>query len=479
MHDPSAAVGVVPLPAARLEPDAISAAQDTVIGMANAAPAVSVGLTLAALAAATAYASGPVILVTAVPMLVIANAYRRLNLWNANCGASFEWVGRAISPYLGFMTGWFMVTGSLIGSLAGVVVLAPSVLAVFGAATASAGPNIAIAVTVIAVMLGVAVAGIRITARTQVAMAAVEYVILAGFAVAGLAFVLHHHPGTFPLRPGWFTLGGIGGRGDATAGFLLAVFMYTGWDATVYVNEEVRHRRENPGRAAMLAVAFLAVIFAAATVGLQGVISPARLQAHSTSALVYTATALGGPGWAKLMALALALSVIASTGTGIVIIARLIYAMASRRVLPGFLASISPRFATPAPASVATGLLLAALAWLYLGTSTVQGAFNDLIAVTGLLYAAFYVLTALAALVYYRRRVLASPTDALTLAILPVAAAAFLAWLLARSLQAAPAPQLWSLGAIVAAGIAALLAARFALSSPVFHIPRESDTPRH
>ena len=264
-----------------------------------------------------------------------------------------------------------------------------------------------------------------------------------------------------------------------TAGLLLAVFMYTGWDASLYVNEEVRHRRTNPGRAAMLAVAFLAVIFAAATVGLQGVVSPARLQAHSTSALVYTATALGGAGWAKVMALALALSVIASTGTGIVIIARLIYSMASHRVLPPALANISRRFSTPVPASVVTGLLLMVLAWLYLGTSTVQGAFTDLIAVTGLLYAAFYVLTALAAIVYYRRRVLASPLDTLTLGVLPVGAAGFLVWLLAKSVQAAPAPQLWSLAAIVVAGVAAMLAARFGLRSSFFGIPRESDTPRH
>src|SRR6516162_6752241 len=94
---PAATVGMAPV--AKLEPDAISAAQDTVIGVANAAPAVSVGLTLAALAAVTAYGGGPVIIVTVLPMLVIANAYRRLNLWSANCGASFEWVGRAINPY--------------------------------------------------------------------------------------------------------------------------------------------------------------------------------------------------------------------------------------------------------------------------------------------------------------------------------------------------------------------------------------------
>ena len=90
-----AAVGTVPAAPARLEPDAIGVAQDTVIGMASSAPAASVGLTLAAVAAASAYGSGPVILLTAIPMLVIANAYHRLNMWNANAGASFEWVGRA------------------------------------------------------------------------------------------------------------------------------------------------------------------------------------------------------------------------------------------------------------------------------------------------------------------------------------------------------------------------------------------------
>ncbi|MGO9079022.1 MAG: hypothetical protein ACLQDY_08250, partial [Streptosporangiaceae bacterium] len=67
-----------PVPAGRLEPDAIGVAQDTVIGMANAGPTLSVGLAIAALAAAAAYGSGPVILLCAVPMLIIANAYRRL-----------------------------------------------------------------------------------------------------------------------------------------------------------------------------------------------------------------------------------------------------------------------------------------------------------------------------------------------------------------------------------------------------------------
>jgi len=110
--------------------------------MANSAPTVAIGLSLAGLAAASAYGSGPVIILCGVPMLVIANAYRRLNLWNANCGASFEWVGRAINPYLGFMAGWLMIAASLVGGIAGVVVLGPSVLAIFGASASATWPNI-------------------------------------------------------------------------------------------------------------------------------------------------------------------------------------------------------------------------------------------------------------------------------------------------------------------------------------------------
>src|SRR5580693_4257169 len=155
--------------AARLEPDAIGVTQDTIIGLANVGPALTVGLTLAGLAAAAAYGGTTTILICLVPMLVIANAYRRLNLWNANCGASFEWVGRAINPYLGFFTGWLMIAANLLAAVSGVVALSPAVLAVFNSTSTSAWPNVLIMTAVGVVMTVIAVVGIRITARVQVA----------------------------------------------------------------------------------------------------------------------------------------------------------------------------------------------------------------------------------------------------------------------------------------------------------------------
>src|ERR1700732_2710968 len=148
----AASAGTAPAPPARLEPDAIGVAQDTVIGMASVAPAVTVGLTLATIAAATAYGTAPNLVVIALPMLIIANSYRRLNLWNANCGASFEWVGRAISPYLGFLTGWLMVAAYIIGTVAEIILLGPSVLAVFGSTSTNTWGWIAIGTAVGIVM---------------------------------------------------------------------------------------------------------------------------------------------------------------------------------------------------------------------------------------------------------------------------------------------------------------------------------------
>jgi amino acid transporter len=477
MRDRSAAtiVGTAPAPPTKLQPDAIGVAQDTVIGLATSAPGASIALTLAPLVAATAYGTGPVILLTAVPMLVIANAYRRLNMWNANCGASFEWVGRAINPYLGFLTGWLMIAAYVIATVSGVEVLGPSVLAIFGSNSNSTWANIAISTAVAVLMLVIAVVGIRITARTQVGMAFIEYAILVGFAAFALVSVLNHHPGTFSITKGWFSLTGINGKGSPTAGFLTAVFMFTGWDGTLYVNEEVKHRSRNPGRAAITATIILAFIYTFCTFGLQGAASPDKLQNNSADVLVFIGQSLGGSGWAKMMALGLALSVIGSTGAGIVVTSRIVYGMASYRVLPDVFANVSRRFATPVPANILIGGLVIGLTWVYLLATSVQNAFNDVVAVAGLLFCIFYILTALATIVYYRRR-LSDPRDLLILGILPIAAAGFLGWVVVKSLATGPSSNIWSVVGVAASGILLMIFARVFLRPQFFHLPREMDT---
>jgi amino acid transporter len=221
-------------------------------------------------------------------------------------------------------------------------------------------------------------------------------------------------------------------------------------------------------------VACLAIIYTISILGLQGGTTPAKLQANSSSALVFVAQSLAGGNWAKVMALGLALSVIGTTGTSIVVIARIIYGMASRRTLPVFLSNVSPRFRTPTAASAVTGMLLIVIAWIYLLANTVQNAFTYLIDDSGILYISFYVLTAMATIVYYRRRVVANLWNALVLGILPFAAAAFLTWVLVKTMLASPAPQNWALVGTLVVGVLLLLSARFIQKSDFFSIPRES-----
>lgn len=197
-------------------------------------------------------------------------------------------------------------------------------------------------------------------------MAVAEYAILVGLAAAGLAAVAGgHHAGTVPVSRAWLSPTGISGRGSLPRGFVIAAFVIAGWDGTLYVSEEVKHRRAAPGRAAVWAVGLLAVLCTLIQAGLQGTVPPAKLQANSASVLVYTVQQFVGHRWGQLMAAALALSVIVTTGVGIVLIARIMYGMAGYRALPAALATVSTRFRTPVAASVLTGALLIALIWAY------------------------------------------------------------------------------------------------------------------
>ena len=111
---------------------------------------------------------------------------------------------------------------------------------------------------------------------------------------------------------------------------------------------------------------------------------------------------------------------------------------------------------------------------MYLLVTSVQNAFTYVVDATGLLFSAFYILTALATIVYYRRRIMARPWDLVWLGVLPLAAAGFLGWIIVRSMQQAGAPENWSILGIVGVGVILMFVARFGLRSPFFGIPRES-----
>ncbi len=482
---PAEARGTRPLAGAgaarphELRADVVSLGQGVVIGLGTSAPGQSTAVVLAGMVAATAYGTGPGILIGMLPMLAIALCYRRLNLWEQNCGGPYVWAGRAVSPYLGYLVAWTMLLGFAAGSVSNLLPLGPAVLSFFGLDASGLAGNLAtttlfgLGVTVLAAI------GLRTTVRFQLALAAVEYVILLVFSgIAFYAVFIGHWRHTVHPSLGWLSPSGVGGHGSLAEGVLIAVFLFSGWDAPMYLNEESRERARNPGRAVLIAVALLGPVYAWLFVSFQGVVPGARLSANGADALPYLATALVGSGWAKFMVLAVVLSVLATSQATLVATSRVTYAMGTDALLPPLFARVSRRFGTPFAAAVFFGILTVAVADLCAASSSLASSFNVVANDEGTFFSCFWAATAVATVVYYRRLVTRSATDVLLVGVAPLAAAGVLVWVVVKSFPSLSATSHWTLAGAAALGVLLMAFSALVRRSPYFSTPRESYDPR-
>ncbi len=461
-----------------LEPDAIGLVQSTVLSVASSAPTASMTISIGALLVASAYGGAITILIVLLPMLAIAYSYSRLNKWDPNCGASYVWVGRSMGPYLGFMVGWVVLAATIYGDIASALPVGPAFLSIVGLNPASRIGAVLAATALCGAVILIAVVGIVISARFQVAMFALEYAILFVFMAIGLWKTFVTHPIGF-VHPslGWLSPTGVGGHGSLVGGLLIAVFLIAGWDASLYVNEETKRPAVNPGRAVKLSVISLGVIYALMVVAFQGVASQTAMSNNAAAGLSFAAQRLVGGGWDKSMSVAILLSSVASTQIGFVTLARICYAMATDKLLPRPFASVNRRFKTPVFGTVAVGLILIVVIWLSVWASTVANAFNTILTSTGILFGAFYAFGALANTWYFRSEIRRSVRGFLLVAVIPLGAMAFLGWIIVKSLQTFSAGAITALAITIGLGVAAMLAAR-ANRSPFFKLPRERYVPK-
>jgi amino acid transporter len=436
-RDPTApaAVPTEASPGRRLRANAIGLKDAVIVGMASSGPTASIALTLAAIVSAANYGGPVAVLICALPMFGIALAYRRLNRWHADCGASYTWIGRAITPYLGFIVGWIMLLGYFLGTISDVLPIGPYVLAAFAPglqnstfATALSGSIWLVIVTIIAYI------GIKVTARFQWVLATIEYLTVAVFAVVSLVAVFSGNPRSASFSWSWFSWSGIGGTSGLVGGILIAVYMFSGWDTSIYVNEETKQSRVNPGRAVLISVATLTFMYAFFTFAYQGAVRRGALLAHGSNALFYIVKQLAGSPWDKVMIVAVLLSVIGATQTALVSGARIAFAMGGDGTLPKTLGRTHPVHRTPAVATLLFAGLALIVLWVYvLGSSSVQGAFGKVIASVGLMFALFYAATGAGMAVYYRKLAVRSVRGFIELMIVPGLSAAFLLWVAVKS----------------------------------------------
>ena len=459
----------------QLRPDIVSLPQSVVIGVATSAPGQSTAVALAGMVAVAAYATGPAILLSMLPMLAIALCYQRLNLWNQNCGGPYVWVARAINPYVGYLVGWSMLVGFVLGSVSNILPLGPAMLSFTGLDTSGTVGNVLTATVFGLVLTAIAAIGIRTTARFQLAIASIEYVVLLVFSgIAFWAVFVEHRAGTVHPSMSWIHLSGVGGKGSLAGAMLIAIFLFTGWDATIYINEETTRKRINPGKAAIISVAILGPVFAWLFVSFQGVVPAGKLQAHATDALPYLAQVLVGSGWSKFMVLAVVLSVLGTTQATIVSTSRVTYSMGTDRLLPQAFGKVNRRFRTPMFATIFWGLIMVVVADLYVLWSSLANAFNYVVNAEAIAFTIFYIFTALATTWYYRSLLRRSVGDLVLVGIFPLGGAAVLTWVLWRSVPALDPTARWTVFGVGVLGLVLMGVSALVLRSPFFKIRRSS-----
>jgi amino acid transporter len=404
-----------------------------IMGLSSSGPSQTLAVSLAGLVAVSGYGGAVPILICFVPMLGIAIAYQRLNRWDPSSGATYTWVARVFHPYLGFLSGWMILLYYTLGTTtltipAGIYtldLLAPTMVdnhwAIF---IVGAVWNLLIT--------GLAVWGLKIVARFEWAIVIFEYAVLSVVAAIALG-ALYHGATAAQFSWAWFSWAGVGGMKGLMGGILIACFMYSGWDAAIYVNEETIDRVNNPGRAALASVVMLALMYSVSTFAFQSILTPGDLQAHAGNVLSAVSRRLMPRPWDSLMALVVLTGTLASLQAAVVSAARVGLAMSRDSVMPKFFQRLSAKSASPWAATLTMSAVNLGLLALALGTSNIAAALTNAASSLGLISIVFYGITAAAALWQQRATVVSSAGNFTFGGVLPLIGVMFSVWVLIQS----------------------------------------------
>ncbi len=422
-----------------LKSGAIGTLAATVIGVASTAPAYSLAATLGLIAVIVGVASPAIILVAFVPMLFTASAYYYLNRSDPDCGATFSWVRRAMGPWAGWMGGWGVVIADIVVMPSLAYIAAQYTYILFGLdhGAHDLAHNIwailALGCVFIVVMTLVTWLGIELSARTQAVLLGAEIVALAVFSAVVLVKVYASHPAG-SVTPSWSWLNPFSlSVHELTAGVLVTLFIYWGWDTAVNVNEETRDSTRAPGVAAVLSTIILLGTYLVVTFAATSFRGAGFLSGHPDDVLTAMGRMAMGSPWDKILVIAVLSSAIACTQTTILPTARTTLSMAAHGALPRPLAKIHPRFLTPTWSTFWFGAV--SIVW-FVALVLIDRSENilwDSISGLGFAISFYYGITALAAPIYFRKFLFKSPKNLLFMGIAPLIGAATLGWVFVRS----------------------------------------------
>ena len=237
-----------------------------VIGVASTAPAYSLAATLGFIVATQGIGvhAPAVLLVSFVPILLVAFGYRYLNKADPDAGTTFAWTTRAFGPWVGWINGWAIFVADVIVMASLSVIAAQYTYLLFDwdyGAQLDALADHRLGHLDRADDLDLLPRDRALGPRRR-SSAQRRDPDSRGFSIVALVKTYNGTalPGSMHVSASWFNPFDLS-FSALIAGVLLGIFIYWGWDSGVAVNEESRDSAEGPGKAAVLSTILLVLIY--------------------------------------------------------------------------------------------------------------------------------------------------------------------------------------------------------------------------
>ncbi|CAG7844888.1 Putrescine importer PuuP [Pseudoclavibacter triregionum] len=424
---PQPPTGAIPVAGGQLSSKGLSVGKvgsiaGAVIGISCIAPAYTLTSGLGPTVSEVGFQVPAVLLIGFVPMLLVLFGYRELNNAMPDSGTSFTWASRAFGPWVGWMAGWGLIAATIL-VLSNLAAVAVDFLFIL---LAQVFQNDSLAELAGELWVNIPVTGIFVAIAAWISYRGVEETkmfqyILVGFQVLALAFYVimafvaiggGRAFDATPVSPDWFNPLAVGDTSTLIAGLSLSIFMFWGWDVVVTMNEEAKDPEKTPGRAALLTIGGIMIIYllvTVATLAYAGISPDGELSAGNVENQESIFAVLAGPimgPFAILMSVAILASSAASLQSTMVSPSRTLLAMGHYGALPKSFGRVDSKRMTPA---VATFWSAGAAIGFYVVMRLIsENALWDTITALGLMVCFYYGLTGLACVWYFRKSMFTS-----------------------------------------------------------------------
>jgi amino acid transporter len=352
-----------------------------------------------AIAAGTAGAAVPVAYVIAgVGSLCLASVIVRFTRRIAHAGGLYTYTVRGLGPGVGFLAGWLYAIAFAVGISFVLIIAADFLSTVLTANTSAHLGWFPLYCILLALILLIALADIRISTRIQLAFAVIGVLAILALSIAivakGGANGLTWRPFDPRVAPS--------GHGLALA-VVLAFTGYIGFEAAAVLGEEAARPRRVIPRAilgtVLIATAYFIFVTWAQAIG-YGVAGAGRWAADPT-ALDTLSGRYVGHWYGTLVDIIVAIDAFVAALAGVHLTARTLFAMGRDGGIPRVFAATTPRFRSPY-VGIALSVVLTLILGAWLGRHYGVGLYFALMATTASLGILFvYALVAIAGMVFF------------------------------------------------------------------------------